>query len=94
MKTIIIMSTIVLAASAAHAQPALTDSTEVAPAPHGPDAYTDQMTTTYDSTRAVLVPRLGLDLGGAVRFRPGIELAFGSDGIDGANLTTALAYQW
>ncbi len=190
MKTIIITSTIVLAASVAHAQPALTDSSEATPAPHGPDAYfafggmaggndtkltgaftaelgrrlgdsalwahgqvslgsatelfgsgsgnftqmrlgiearnctlgghaclvsgvdagvqhvewtgvkgffdgtTDSMTTTYDSTRAVLVPRLGLDLGGALRFRPGIELAFGSDGFDGANLTAALAYQW
>lgn len=189
MKTMLCLSTLVLAASVAHAQPALTASTDVAP--RGPDAYLsfggmaggndtkltgaftaelgrrigdsalwvhgqlslgsaaelfgsgsgnfvqmragiearnctpgghacivtgvdagiqhvewtgvetgffddggDTMTTTYDSTRAIVVPRLGLDLGGAVRFRPGIELALGSDGVDGANLTGALAFQW
>lgn len=43
---------------------------------------------------AIAVPRVGLDLGGAVRLRPGVELAFDGHGIDGGDVTLAIAYTW
>lgn len=58
---------------------------------------TGTVTTTEMSTiidRAIAVPRLGLDIGGAVRVRPSVELDVGSAGVDGANATLALAFQW
>jgi hypothetical protein len=43
---------------------------------------------------AIAVPRVGLDLGGAVRFRPGVELALDKHGINGGDVTLAVAYTW
>ena len=43
---------------------------------------------------AIAVPRVGLDLGGAVRFRPGVELALDKHGINGGDVTLAIAYTW
>jgi len=55
--------------------------------------------------RLIAVARAGLDIGGAhFRFRPGIEISFGSDGADGGSLrpnivdglalTASVAYLW
>ena len=44
---------------------------------------------------AVTIPRVGLDLGGDhLRFRPGVELAFGSNDYRNGAVTAAVAYQW
>ena len=51
----------------------------------------DMTTVTSDM---LFVPRIGLDIGGALRVRPSLELALGGAGVDGANATLALAYQW
>jgi hypothetical protein len=53
----------------------------------------------YDNTNTsgvVVVPRLGLDVGGShLRFRPGIEgVLDGSQDTIGVDLTAAVAYRW
>lgn len=56
------------------------------------DETSPDMTTV--TTEMIAVPRVGLDVGGRVRFRPGLELDVGPRGVDGANATLALALQW
>ena len=52
---------------------------------------TDMSSTTAEM---IAIPRIGLDVGGRVRFRPSLELDLGPNGADGANATLAVAYQW
>jgi hypothetical protein len=56
------------------------------------DSTPPDMTTTID--RFVAVPRVGLDIGGRVRFRPSLEADIDGQGVSGANLDLALAVQW
>ena len=59
----------------------------------GVDVPTRPIMSTIDH-HAIAVPRVGLDLGGAVRFRPGVELALDDHGINGGDVTLAVAYTW
>lgn len=56
------------------------------------DSVAPDMTTTID--RFVAVPRVGLDIGGRVRFRPSLEADVDGQGVSGVNLDLALAVQW
>lgn len=50
---------------------------------------------TRDVTNPVAIPRVGLDVGGThLRYRTGVEVHVGQDGVDGANLMSAVAWQW
>jgi len=61
-------------------------------------AYRHEMLMAeYDSRRAddaIVIPRVGLDIGGRVRLRPGIELGLGRGGLASMGVTAAIAYQW
>lgn len=59
----------------------------------GVDVPATPIISTIDH-HAIAVPRVGLDLGGAVRFRPGVELALDTHGINGGDVTLAVAYTW
>jgi len=56
------------------------------------DSHPPDKTTTVD--RHVAVPRVGLDIGGRVRFRPSLEADIDGQGVSGANVDLALAVQW
>ena len=58
----------------------------------GEQVSTSDMTT--GTRELVAIPRIGLDLGGQIRVRPSLELDLGPNGVDGANATLAVAYQW
>lgn len=54
------------------------------------DPYRDQATV---EDGVILVPRIGLDIGTSIRFRPGIDVTL-QDGLMGAGASVAVAVQW
>lgn len=61
---------------------------------HFEDPANPSLLMPTDDARAIVVPRVGLDLGGTVRVRPGFEVALADHGGFDVDATLAVAYLW
>jgi hypothetical protein len=59
---------------------------------HGESVFGDRM--EVNSAAVAAIPRIQLDIGGAIRVRPGVELSVDSNGHAGGAATFGLAYTW